>query len=109
VDIDHSGLDKLLARADSPTGRFLFQAVGTTFSHNFQLHSVEGKELAKVHEAWASVRDTFVVEITGPVDHLFPLLFAILLDDDKGRNRPQGTQPPGPHPGAHPGVTFEVR
>lgn len=109
VHIGHSGLDKLEARADSPTGQFLFQAMGTTFSHNFELHSSEGRELAKVHEAWASMRDTFVVEITGPVDHFFPIVFAILLDDDKGRNRPQQGHPEGPHPGGAAGGHHEVR
>lgn len=94
VDIEHSGMDKIAAKAETAQGEFLFQAHGTEFTHNFPLLGADGREVAKVHEAWASVRDSFGVEITGAVDPFSPLIFALLLDDDKGRNRPA----PAHHP-----------
>jgi zinc-ribbon domain len=97
VDIEKSGFDSLTATAAYPDGRPMFEVRGTVLSHNFSIHAPNGPELAKVHEAWASARDTYVLEIVGPVDHLAPLIFAILIDIEK-----EGSPHPGPGP-HHPG------
>ena len=78
----------MTATAVAPDGRPLLEAKGHLISHNFSLHDGSGAEVAKVHEAWASVRDTYNLDVSAKVDPLAPLIFAILIDREKeaGRN-----------------------
>jgi uncharacterized protein YxjI len=82
------GLTGMTASAVYPDGRPLLEAKGHLISHNFALHDGAGAEVAKVHEAWASVRDTYNLDVGARVDPLAPLVFAILIDREKeaGRN-----------------------
>ncbi|HTW39246.1 MAG TPA: zinc-ribbon domain-containing protein [Thermoplasmata archaeon] len=82
------GFTGMTATAVYPDGRPLLEAKGHLISHNFALHDASGAEVAKVHEAWASVRDTYNLDVSAKVDPLAPLIFAILIDREKeaGRN-----------------------
>jgi uncharacterized protein YxjI len=82
------GFTGMTATAVYPDGRPLLEAKGHLISHNFALHDASGAEVAKVHEAWASVRDTYNLDVSARVDPLAPLIFAILIDREKeaGKN-----------------------
>jgi hypothetical protein len=106
VDIEKSGFDKLTAHALYPDGRPMFEGRGTMFGHNFSIHAPTGEELAKTHEAWGSVHDTYVLEILGQVDHLSPLVFAILIDSEKELSQRSAAHHPDQERGR---IGFEVR
>jgi uncharacterized protein YxjI len=71
------------ATAALPDGRRWLEAKGNLLRHNFSIQNLSGTEVAKIHEAWASVRDTFNLDLVGDVDPLFPLIFAIVIDRGK--------------------------
>jgi uncharacterized protein YxjI len=77
------GFASMTAAAVGPNGQPLLEAKGHLISHNFSLHDPGGAEVAKVHEAWASMRDTYNLDVGAKVDPLAPLLFAILIDREK--------------------------
>jgi hypothetical protein len=85
VNVERGLTGGLTATAAFPDGRPMFQVKGNTIRHNFSIHDPSGVEVAKIHEAWASVRDTYNLDIVGSVDPLFPLVFAILIDREKGK------------------------
>jgi uncharacterized protein YxjI len=84
VHVDRGLVGGMTANAALPDGRPMFQSKGNLIHHNFTIHDPAGQEVAKVHEAWASVRDTYRLDLAGPVDPLGPLIFAILIDREKG-------------------------
>lgn len=84
VRVSPSGLTGLEAGVVRPDGRPLFEARGSLMHHNFSVHDAQGTEVAKVHEAWASVRDTFVVDLVGAADPLGVLMLAVVIDRLKG-------------------------
>jgi len=67
----------------SPEGRPMLQSSGNLVRHNFMIKDPGGKDLAKVHEAWVAVRDTYNVDMIGSIDPLYPLVFTILIDFEK--------------------------
>jgi len=71
------------ATAALPDGRRWLEAKGNLQRHNFSIQDPSGTEVAKIHEAWASVRDTYNLDLVGDVDPLYPLIFAILIDRGK--------------------------
>jgi hypothetical protein len=73
----------ITASAMGPDGRPLLQTSGNLMRHNFEIKDPAGTELAKVHEAWVAVRDTYNVDMTGNIDPLYPLVFSILIDFEK--------------------------
>jgi hypothetical protein len=83
VHVDRGMVGGLTATAAYPDGRPMFQTRGNLIRHNFSIHDPGGAEVAKIHEAWASVRDTYNLDLVGNVDPLFPLVFAILIDREK--------------------------
>ncbi|HTS33370.1 MAG TPA: zinc ribbon domain-containing protein [Thermoplasmata archaeon] len=83
VNVDRGLVGGLTATAASPDGRPLYQAKGNLIHHNFSITDPGGHELAKIHEAWASVRDTYSLDLVANVDPLGPLIFAILIDREK--------------------------
>jgi hypothetical protein len=85
VRVDHSASGGMRAIAEYPDGRAMFQAHGNLAEHDFLLLSPSGAELAKVHRAWAPVRDTYNLDVTGDVDPLWPLVFAIIIDREKAK------------------------
>jgi hypothetical protein len=86
INVDKGLVGGLAATAATVDGRPMFQAHGNLIHHNFSIQDPAGQEVAKVHEAWASVRDTYNVDLTGNVDPLGPLIFAILIDREKETN-----------------------
>lgn len=83
VTVQRGGLGGLRATAAFPDGRAMFEAKGNLIHHNFSMHDPLGAEVAKIHEAWASVRDTYSLDLVGNVDPLCPLIFAMLIDREK--------------------------
>jgi hypothetical protein len=86
INVDKGLVGGLAATAATGDGRPMFQARGNLIHHNFSIQDPAGQEVAKVHEAWASVRDTYNVDLVGNVDPLGPLIFAILIDREKETN-----------------------
>lgn len=86
VNVDRGMVGGLTATAAFPDGHAMFQARGNLMRHNFSIHEPSGQEVAKIHEAWASVRDTYNLDLVGNVDPLSVLIFAILIDREKESN-----------------------
>jgi uncharacterized protein YxjI len=86
INVDKGLVGGLSATAATVDGRPMFQARGNLIHHNFSIQNPAGQEVAKVHEAWASVRDTYNIDLVGNVDPLGPLIFAILIDREKETN-----------------------
>ena len=84
VNVTHHPL-KIEANATSSDGRPMLEARGNLLHHNFSIHDASGAEVAKIHEAWASVRDTYNLEMVGNVDPLSAIVFAVLIDHYKGK------------------------
>jgi hypothetical protein len=84
VNVTHHPL-KIEANATSSDGRPMLEARGNLMHHNFSVHDATGAEVAKIHEAWASVRDTYNLDLVGSVDPLSAIVFAILIDHYKGK------------------------
>jgi len=83
VNVQRRALGGMTATAAFPDGRAMFEAKGNLIHHNFSIHDPAGTEVAKIHEAFASVRDTYNLDLVGPVDPLCVLIFAILIDREK--------------------------
>jgi uncharacterized protein YxjI len=83
VTLERGLIGGITATAVSPDGRPMLQTGGNLVRHNFMIKDPGGKDLAKVHEAWVAVRDTYNVDMIGSVDPLYPLVFTILIDFEK--------------------------
>lgn len=83
VTLNRGGFGGITATAVYPDGRPMMQTHGNLMRHDFRIRDPSGAELAKVHEAWAAVRDTYNIDIEGNLDPLYPLVFAILIDYEK--------------------------
>jgi len=103
VNIEHGPLGGLDARAVHPDGRALFEARGNLLRHTFSIHDPSGAEVAKIHEAFVSIRDAYNLDVIGPVDPLCPLIFAILIDREKEESAQRNQAHRGP------GIRFEGR
>jgi uncharacterized protein YxjI len=86
VNVNRGLMGKMTASAVYTDGRPMFQTQGNLIHHNFGILDPTGRELAKIHEAWASVRDTYSLDLTADVDPVGPIIFAILIDREKERN-----------------------
>lgn len=75
----------LTANAAAWDGRPMLAAQGSVLHHNFSVHDPGGTEVAKIHESYASARDTYSVDLVGPVDPVAAVIFAILIDHFKGK------------------------
>jgi hypothetical protein len=83
VEVQRSFVGGMTATAAHPDGRPLLSAQGNLIRHNFSIKDPQGAEVAKIHEAWASLRDSYNLELVGNTDPLVPLIFAILIDREK--------------------------
>jgi len=83
VNVERGLVGGMTATAALPDGRPMFQTKGNLIHHNFSILDPAGREVAKIHEAWASVRDTYSLDLVAPVEPLAPLIFAILIDREK--------------------------
>jgi len=79
------GMMSIEARATAPDGRPLLEARGGLVHHNFSIHDALGTEVAKIHESYVSVRDSYEVDLVGPVDPVNAVVFAVLIDHYKGK------------------------
>jgi uncharacterized protein YxjI len=85
VQVARSTFGGLTASATYPDGRPMLEARGNLIHHNFSIHDASGREVAKIHEAFASIRDTYNLDLVGNVDPLYPLIFALLIDREKSK------------------------
>jgi uncharacterized protein YxjI len=83
ITLNRGGFGGMTASAAYPDGRPMIEAKGNLIHHDFRIHDATGAEVAKVHEAWASVRDSYNVEVVGNIDPIFPLALAIVIDYEK--------------------------
>jgi len=83
VTLERGLMGGITAAAVSPDGRPMLQTGGNLLRHNFMIKDPGGKDLAKVHEAWVAVRDTYNIDMLGSIDPLYPLVFTILIDFEK--------------------------
>jgi hypothetical protein len=84
VNVTHGALS-ITADATTSGGQPMLEARGNLMHHNFSIHDASGTEVAKIHEAWASMRDTYHLELVANVDPLSAIVFAILIDHYKGK------------------------
>ena len=73
----------ITATALDAGGRPMMRTSGNLIRHNFMIQDPSGRDLAKVHEAWVAVRDTYNIDMVGGIDPLYPLVFTILIDFEK--------------------------
>jgi len=83
VSVERSMMGGLTATAAFPDGRAMLRTHGNLLRHNFQIQDAAGREVAKVHEGFVSIRDAYHLDLVGDVDPLSPLVFAILIDREK--------------------------
>jgi uncharacterized protein YxjI len=83
ITLQRGVMGHITATAVGPDGRPMLQTSGNLERHNFAIKDSGGSELAKVHEAWVAVRDTYNVDMIGSIDPLYPLVFSILIDFEK--------------------------
>lgn len=85
VQLNRGMMGGITAAAMAPTGQPMMQTSGNLMRHNFMIKGAGGEDLAKVHEAWVAIRDTYNVDLMGNIDPLFPLVFTILIDFEKAK------------------------
>lgn len=73
-------LGRFTATGSTPDGRPVLRVQASTNHHNFEITDPSGGTVAKVHESWLAVRDTYAIEIVGPIEPLGPIVFGIWLD-----------------------------
>ena|SRR5208282_3267083 len=83
IMLQRGAMGGITATAVGPDGKPMLQTSGNLARHNFMIKDSAGSELAKVHEAWVAVRDTYNVDMIGSVDPVYPLVFTILIDFEK--------------------------
>jgi len=83
ITLQRGVMGGITATAVGPDGTPMLQTSGNLIRHNFLIKDPAGKELAKVHEAWVAVRDTYNVDMMASIDPVYPLVFTILIDFEK--------------------------
>jgi len=83
VNMERSVIGGIKAVAVDPNGQPMLSTSGNLMRHNFMIRDPQGHDLAKVHEAWVAVRDTYNVDMLGEMNPLYPLVFTIMLDFEK--------------------------
>ena len=83
ITLQRGVMGGITATAVGADGRPMLQTSGNLVRHNFVIRDPTGNELAKVHEAWVAIRDSYNVDIVGSIDPVYPLVFTILIDFEK--------------------------
>ena len=83
IQMERGLMGGVKATAVWPNGQPMMQTSGNLLRHNFMIRDGAGADLAKVHEQWVSIRDTYNVDIMGNIDPLFPLVYAVVIDYEK--------------------------
>jgi hypothetical protein len=102
--VERGVIGGLTATAAYPDGQAMFQTQGNLIRHTFTIHDPTGAEVAKIHEALMSLHDTYNLDMTGTMDPLGALVFAILIDREKQEGAAGGERRPAPHRGMEFGV-----
>lgn len=85
IQLKRGLLNSIEASAMWPTGQPMLSTHGSLLRHNFMIKDAGGQDVARVHEDWVAVGDTYGIELTGPADPIYPLVFAIAIDYEKVR------------------------
>jgi len=91
VNAETISFGRLSATATYPDGRAMFSTRGNLMGHDFSLLDPSGGEVARVHRAWASLRNTYNLEVLGELDPLAAIVFAILVERAELASRGGGT------------------
>jgi uncharacterized protein YxjI len=83
ITLQRGVMGGITATAAAADGTPMLQTSGNLIRHNFLIKDSRGTDLAKVHEAWVAVRDTYNVDMIGSIDPVYPLVFTILIDFEK--------------------------
>jgi uncharacterized protein YxjI len=83
ISLQRGVMGGITATAAGSDGTPMLQTSGNLIRHNFMIKDSSGTDLAKVHEAWVAVRDTYNVDMIGSIDPVYPLVFTILIDFEK--------------------------
>ena len=83
VNLQRSLMGGITAAAVDPNGQPVLSTSGNLMRHNFMIKDAQGRDQAKVHEAWVAIRDTYNVDMLGDMNPLYPLVFTIMLDFEK--------------------------
>ena len=83
VNLQRSLMGGITAAALDPNGQPMLSTSGNLMRHNFVIKDAQGRDQAKVHEAWVAIRDTYNVDMLGEMSPLYPLIFTIMLDFEK--------------------------
>lgn len=66
---------------ENPLGLEVMRAKGNVMKHDYQLLTPDGKTLAQVHKKWASIRDSYCIDVLQPdYDRLLILSYIIAMD-----------------------------
>jgi uncharacterized protein YxjI len=73
------------ATAVYPDGRPMMSTAGNLIRHNFAIRGPAGQDLAKVHQQWVAIRDTYNVDLVADIDPLYPIVYSVAIDYEKER------------------------
>ena len=83
VQMARSLIGGVTATAVWPNGQPMMHTKGNLIRHNFFIKDPGGNDLAKVHQQWIAIRDTYNVDLLGNIDPLYPLTFSVVIDYEK--------------------------
>lgn len=83
IQLQRSLIGGIQATAVWPNGQPMMHTKGNLLRHNFFIKDPAGNDLAKVHEQWIALRDTYNVDVLGNIDPLYPLVYSIAIDYEK--------------------------
>jgi uncharacterized protein YxjI len=63
-----------------PNDQTILRGSGKLVKHDFKLEDNSGKMVVKAHESWASIADSYAIELTGEVDPRIALAFVLVVD-----------------------------
>jgi hypothetical protein len=85
VHITRGLLGGLEATAHTPEGRVLMTTSGSLLRHGFAIRTSGGQDLAKVHEEAGPLREAYSIDLVGSIDPLYPLVYSVCIDLERGR------------------------
>jgi len=87
-------------RMEDPEGKQLARGKGDLMGHNYQILAPDGSVIAQIHRKWATIRDSYCIDISRQdFDPLLVLSYAVVMDhaEHKGNGPFEGFRiGPGP-------------
>jgi uncharacterized protein YxjI len=83
IQLNRGLIGGIQATAVFPDGRPMMSTSGNLIRHNFMIRDPTGQDLAKVHEQWIALRDTYNVDVLGSIDPLYPIIYSVAIDYEK--------------------------